>query len=105
MLIFAIDTSGRQGSIALARGNERDFELIESVGIQGGTFSAELVPQAAELLQRHQFAKEQVEALAAASGPGSFTGLRVGLAAIKALAEVLERPIAAVSVLEAIAAT
>ena len=38
-----------------------------------------------------------------ASGPGSFTGLRVGLAAIKALAEILQKPIAAVSVLEAIA--
>src|SRR5690349_11098465 len=105
MLILAIDTSGRQGSVALARGDEKSFELIQSVPIQGGTFSAELVPQLAELLARHNLRKEQIDAFAAASGPGSFTGLRVGLAAIKALAEILEKPIAAVSMLEAVAAT
>lgn len=105
MLILAIDTSGRQGSVALARGDEKSFELIQSVQIQGGTFSAELVPQIAELLAAHNFKKEQIDAFAAASGPGSFTGLRVGLAAIKALAEILEKPIAAVSMLEAVAAT
>ena len=105
MLILAIDTSGRQGSVALARSDEKSFELIQSVPIQGGTFSAELVPQIAELLAQHNLRKEQIDAFAAASGPGSFTGLRVGLAAIKALAEVLEKPIAAVSMLEAVAAT
>lgn len=105
MLVLAIDTSGRQGSVALARGDEKSFELIQSVPIQGGTFSAELVPQIAELLAQHNFRKEQIDAFAAASGPGSFTGLRVGLVAIKALAEILEKPIAAVSVLEAIVAT
>jgi tRNA threonylcarbamoyladenosine biosynthesis protein TsaB len=105
MLILAIDTSGRQGSVALARGDDRSFELIQSVPIQGGTFSAELVPQIAELLAQHNLKKEHINAFAAASGPGSFTGLRVGLAAIKALAEILEKPIAAVSMLEAVAAT
>ena len=105
MLILAIDTSGRQGSVALACGDEESFQLIQSVPIQGGTFSAELVPQIAELLAQHNFKKEQIDAFAAASGPGSFTGLRVGLAAIKALAEILEKPIAAVSMLEAVAAT
>ena len=105
MLVLAIDTSGRQGSVALARGDEKSFQLVQSVAIQGGTFSAELVPQIAELLAQHNLEKEQIDAFAAASGPGSFTGLRVGLAAIKALAEILEKPIAAVSMLEAVAAT
>ena len=103
MLILAIDTSGKQGSVALARGDAKRFELIECIPVEGGTFSAQLVPQIAKLLARHNFKKEQIDAFVAASGPGSFTGLRVGLAAIKGLAEVLRKPIVAVSVLQAVA--
>jgi tRNA threonylcarbamoyladenosine biosynthesis protein TsaB len=104
MLILATDTSGKHGSIALARGNpDGNCEVIEVVRLTGGTFSAQLVPQIAALLAKHGFHKEDIGAFAVASGPGSFTGLRVGLAAIKALAEVLQKPIATVSLLEAIA--
>lgn len=104
MLILAIDTSWKQGSIALARGDAREFDLIEMAPVAGGTFSAQLIPEIASLLAKHGMKKEEIEGFGAASGPGSFTGLRVGLAAIKALAEVLKKPIAAVSVLEALAA-
>ena len=103
MLILAIDTSWKQGSIALARGDARSFELIEMAPVAGGTFSAQLIPEISALLAKHRIKKEEIEGFGAASGPGSFTGLRVGLAAIKALAEVLKKPIAAVSVLEALA--
>src|SRR5438874_699021 len=103
MLILAIDTSGKQGSVALARADAKSFQLIESAPVAGGTFSAQLVPQIAELLTRNNLRKENVDALAAASGPGSFTGLRVGLAAIKALAEILQKPIVPVSFLEVVA--
>ena len=103
MLILAIDTSWKQGSIALARGDARHFELMEMAPVEGGTFSAQLVPQISALLMKHGIRKEEIDGFGAASGPGSFTGLRVGLAAIKALAEVLRKPIAAVSVLEALA--
>ena len=103
MLILAIDTSWKQGSVALARGDAREFELVEMAPVAGGTFSAQLIPEIAALLARHKMEKEEIEGFGAASGPGSFTGLRVGLAAIKALAEVLKKPIAAVSVLEALA--
>jgi len=103
MLILAIDTSGKQGGIALARAGATDFELIETSPVAGGTFSAQLVPAIAQLLARHGIPKTKLEGLAAASGPGSFTGLRVGLAAVKALGETLHKPIAAVSVLEACA--
>jgi tRNA threonylcarbamoyladenosine biosynthesis protein TsaB len=114
MLLLAIDTSGKQGSIALARAgehsgpegresandNDNDIDLIQTRPLAGGTFSAQLVPQIAELLSEYGFAKQDLGAFAVASGPGSFTGLRIGLAVVKALAEVLLKPIAAVSLLQ-----
>jgi tRNA threonylcarbamoyladenosine biosynthesis protein TsaB len=104
MLLLAIDTSGKLGSIALARGHEDgSCSVIEVVPLAGGTFSAQLVPEIAALLTKHRFGKHEIDAFAVASGPGSFTGLRVGLAAIKALAEILGKPIAAVSLLEVLA--
>lgn len=103
MLLLAADTSGKYGSLALARGDRESFETVELIALTGGTFSAQLVPQIAGLLLRHGFSKDNLDAFAVASGPGSFTGLRVGLAAIKGLAEVLQKPIAAVSLLEVLA--
>jgi tRNA threonylcarbamoyladenosine biosynthesis protein TsaB len=102
MLILAADTSGKQGSIALVR-CQSSFEILEIAPLQGGTFSALLVPQVAALLSAHQLSKTNIDGFSVVSGPGSFTGLRVGLAAIKALAEILNKPVAAISLLEAIA--
>jgi tRNA threonylcarbamoyladenosine biosynthesis protein TsaB len=104
MLLLAVDTSGKHGSIALARcGPDDACEVIEVSPLSGGTFSAELVPQIAALLDKHGFGKADIGAFAVVSGPGSFTGLRIGLAVIKALAEVLAKPIAVVSLLDALA--
>src|SRR5437016_2867142 len=111
MLLLAADTSGKHGSIALARlpqhstshQNSKQIEVIETVPLAGGTFSAQLVPQIAALLAKHGFKKTDIGAFVVVSGPGSFTGLRVGLAAIKGLAEVLRKPIVPVSLLELIA--
>jgi len=116
-LLLAIDTSGKNGSLALARltpGQSeseihvteidvREISVLEVVPLAGGTFSAQLVPQIAALLKKHGYGKGDLGAFAVASGPGSFTGLRVGLAAIKALAEALQKPIVAISLLEAVA--
>lgn len=105
MLLLSADTSGKYGSIALSRCHESgSCQSIEVVPLLGGTFSAQLVPQIASLLSKHGLSKQDIGGLAVATGPGSFTGLRVGLAAIKALAEVLVKPIAVVSLLEAVAA-
>lgn len=106
MLLLVTDTSGKQGSVALARADEPDrneVEVIEVAFLAGGMFSAQLVPQIAALLDKHRLTKADIDAFIVVSGPGSFTGLRVGLAAIKALAEVLEKPIVAVSLLEVLA--
>jgi tRNA threonylcarbamoyladenosine biosynthesis protein TsaB len=104
MLLLITDTSGKQGSVALARAADAgDVEIIEAVPLTGGTFSAQLVPQIAALLSKHGFSKTDIGAFIVVSGPGSFTGLRVGLAAIKALAEILLKPIVPVSLLEVVA--
>ncbi len=104
MILLAADTSGKHGTIALARcGPEAGCDVVETAPLEGGTFSAQLVPQIAALLAKHGFSKTDIGGFAVVAGPGSFTGVRVGLAAIKALAEVLQKPIAAVSLLEALA--
>ncbi|HEY1940451.1 MAG TPA: tRNA (adenosine(37)-N6)-threonylcarbamoyltransferase complex dimerization subunit type 1 TsaB [Candidatus Angelobacter sp.] len=103
MLLLAIDTSGQSGGITLAEADMGSFRVIESAAIAGGTFSAQLIPTLAALLKKHGYRAADIGGFAAASGPGSFTGLRVGLSAIKGLAETLHQPIAIVSVLEALA--
>jgi len=104
MLLLVTDTSGKQGRVALARAVETGrVEVIEESPLAGGAFSAQLVPQIAALLAKHALSKADVDAFVVVSGPGSFTGLRVGLAAIKALAEILRKPIVPVSLLEVIA--
>lgn len=103
MLILAVDTSGKNGSLALVRFEGEAQKTLAIVPLEGGTFSAQLVPQIATLLERQHLSTRDIDAFAVVSGPGSFTGLRVGLAAIKALAEILQKPIVAVSLLEAVA--
>ena len=104
ILLIAVDTSGKHGSVGMARGNpDGSCDVLEVVPLAGGMFSAQLIPQIVGLLAKHRLHKGEVGGFAVASGPGSFTGLRVGLAAIKALAEVTGKPIAAVSLLEALA--
>ncbi len=103
MLICAIDTSGKEGSLALAEGDERSVEVLQFAPIAGGTYSAQLIPTLSSALRKLGKQKSEIGLLVVASGPGSFTGLRVGLSTVKALAEVLHIPVVAVSVLEAIA--
>jgi tRNA threonylcarbamoyladenosine biosynthesis protein TsaB len=103
MLTVAVDTSGRKGSVALCRGDLDNFEVLQLTSLEGGTYSAQLMPQIAEALKLNQLNKTQVDGFVAVSGPGSFTGLRVGLTTVKGLCEVLQKPLATVSMLEALA--
>ena len=97
MLFLVIDTSGKHGCVALAtdRGTSdcEKIEVLQEVPLSGGTFSAQLVPQIMTLLKDQGLSKAALDAFVVVSGPGSFTGLRVGLAAVKALAEILHKPI------------
>jgi tRNA threonylcarbamoyladenosine biosynthesis protein TsaB len=120
MLFLIVDTSGKQGSVALAQtgvsssenqtkfgatagASGSEIAIIGAEPLTGGTFSAELVPQVAALIAKQGKTKNDLAAFVVVSGPGSFTGLRVGLAAIKGLAEALQKPVVALSLLEAIA--
>jgi len=101
MLILSVDTSTRMGSAALLRDSQ---VLAEISGYEETPYSTRLFRDVAVLHERASFRMDQVDVFAVAAGPGSFTGLRVGLTAVKAWAEVHEKPIAAISGLEAIAA-
>jgi len=103
MIILGIDTCGREGSLALVRSDDNSSEMLEQVSLAGRTYSAQVIPQLAAALERQKLAKDAIDLYAVASGPGSFTGLRVGIATVKALADVFAKPVVEVSVLEAMA--
>jgi len=105
MRVIAIDTSGRSGSVALCHGDVPSFELLGMAAIEGGTYSAQLMPCIADLLHAAKVDKSQIVGFVVVDGPGSFTGLRVGLSTVKGLCEALNKPLATVSMLEALAIT
>ena len=105
MLVLGIDTSQKVGSVALVRVEEasgKELTVIATATVDGGTFSAQLVPTIFRLLKENSLTARDIGGIAAALGPGSFTGLRIGLAAVKGLAESLNIPVVGVSVLEAL---
>ncbi len=103
MLLLAIDTSGKNGSLTLVRAEGNELANLELVPLAGRMYSAQVIPSLHDALVRQNLKKTDLDAFIVASGPGSFTGLRVGLSTVKALSEVLNKPIVAVSVLEAAA--
>ncbi|MFB3827684.1 MAG: tRNA (adenosine(37)-N6)-threonylcarbamoyltransferase complex dimerization subunit type 1 TsaB [Bryobacteraceae bacterium] len=99
-MILAIDTTHEFGSLALAQGGE----LIEEAPLHAPEgFGQVIYGHIARLLEKHHVRPGEIECFAAAAGPGSFTGVRVGLACAKGLAEAAGRPVAAISNLEAVA--
>lgn len=98
--LLALDTTSEFGSIAISEGDR----VIEEVAIESSDgFGHVLFDEILRLLKRHDFALKDLDGFAAAAGPGSFTGVRVGLTAIKGLAEANERKAVAVSNLQALA--
>ena len=100
MLILAIDTSSSTATTALI---ENGSLLAEYTQNGARTHSQRLMPMIDEMFKSCGKKPEEVDLYACASGPGSFTGLRIGATAIKAMAQVFDKPIAAVPTLDALA--
>lgn len=101
MLVLALDTTTRAGSVAVVR--DRDV-LGQLVGDPSRTHGARLPTDLVRALEAAGTPIGQLDLLAVAAGPGSFTGLRVGIAAMQGLAMATGKPIVPVSALDALAA-
>ena len=100
MKILAFESSAKAASVALC---EDEFLIAQSYQNSGLTHSTTLMPMASDLLKTAGVKLEDVDCLAVAAGPGSFTGLRIGISTVKGLAWGAEKPCAGVSTLEAMA--
>ena len=100
MLILAFETSAKAASVALAADGKLLGESYQNTGL---THSQTLMVMAQDLIKTCGYTPQQVEAVAVAAGPGSFTGVRIGVAAAKGFAWGAELPCYGVSTLEAMA--
>ena len=99
MLVLALDTTTRQGSVALAR----DGALVAVYAGDAGTTHGERLPgDALQALTAHSLRVSDVDVFAVASGPGSFTGLRIGIATMQGLALANGKPLVGISALDAL---
>ena len=100
MLVLALDTTTRGGSVAVAR----DGRVLDLLTGDPGRPHAERMPaDLVRSLERAGASLAEVDVFAVAVGPGSFTGLRIGIAAIQGCAFATGRPVVGVSALEALA--
>ena len=100
MLILAFESSAKAASVALLR----DGRLLgQSTQISALTHSRTLLPMAEDLLRNCELKPVDVDLFAVAQGPGSFTGIRIGVSTVKGLAWAADKPCVGVSTLEAMA--
>ena len=100
MYILAIDTATNSGGAALGRNGEVIGLTMLKAPLR---YSEGILSYVDFLLRQHGLDIAQIGCFAVATGPGSFTGLRVGLATVKAFCQRLEKPVAGISTLEALA--
>ena len=100
MLILAFETSAKAGSVALLEGSKLLAESYQNTGL---THSQTIMSMAEAMLQSCGYTAKDLGAVAVAAGPGSFTGVRIGVAAAKGLAWGAELPCYGISTLEAMA--
>ena len=106
-MLLSIDTCGSLGTVALARLDEARLDvplaLLAQTEIPGKTWSAQLIPAVRSLLATHHVALAEIATIVVTNGPGSFTGIRIGLSTAKGLAEPTSVPLLAVSRLAVLA--
>ena len=100
MRIFAVDTSAKSASAAVTENGEIKGEFFINTML---THSETLMPMTDALLKSTRLSLSDIDCLADIAGPGSFTGLRIGIAAIKGMAFAVKKPCIAVSTLESMA--
>ena len=100
MNILAIDTAGRSAAVAVM---QNDRLLYEQIGNTGLTHSETLLPMVDAALRAAGLTCDDIDLYGVTNGPGSFTGLRIGLAAVKGLALPRQTPCCGVSTLAALA--
>lgn len=100
MKILAIDSSATAASVAVAEDNKLIGEFFINTAL---THSQTLIPMTEQLLKSTGLSLEDIDAIAVNAGPGSFTGVRIGVAAVKGLAFPHNIPCVSVSTLESMA--
>ena len=100
MKVLAVDTTSNAASVALVEDNVLVGEFVLN---HKKTHSQEILPMIDEVLRRANCEVSDIDLFAAAKGPGSFTGLRIGIATIKGLAHSVNKPVIGISKLEALA--
>ena len=100
MTVLAMDTSAKAASVCLAEEDKIIGEFFINTGL---THSQTLMPMAEQLCKNAGVPLDNIDAVAVNAGPGSFTGVRIGVAAAKGLAFAHDLPCVAVSTLESMA--
>ena len=100
MKILSVDSSSVSASVAI---NENDVTLAENFINNGLTHSQTLMPMVENTLKDANVSIKDIELFAITNGPGSFTGVRIGIASVKGMADALNKKCVAISTLEAIA--
>lgn len=100
MKILSIDTASKICSVAILE----EEKIIDEINLNNGlTHSENLMPMVAKILSNHQLTLDDMDLISCCTGPGSFTGIRIGVSSVKAMAQVCQIPVVSVTSLEILA--
>jgi tRNA threonylcarbamoyladenosine biosynthesis protein TsaB len=104
-MLLSLNTCGSTASVALGVAAAQEVQILATASLAVRTYSARLIPEIAAMLESRHATLRDIEAIVVVNGPGSFTGIRVGLSTAKGLAEGAGIPLIAVSRLALLAAS